>query len=153
MSLVPGQVNVVNLRNLNLTSASFSIQAIAQGSFSKVVFDNGQLESLADYARCGNNGPDYGPCGDLQTGATKTVWAQAIDGSGKSVGSQVSVTIQIVAGPPMPAPTNAPVPTPVSPPVTRAPLAPTAQHCGIPQVRFSVVHYVSTGYVGADSLL
>jgi hypothetical protein len=117
MQLVPNQVNVVSLAQLNMATADFTIDAQATGSFSKINFDNGHVEGGAPYARCGNTGPSYFTCTDLAAGTTTTVWAQAVDGSGLPVGNKVTATLQIPKPTAAPSSTRAPSRAPITSPL------------------------------------
>jgi hypothetical protein len=70
-------VNVVDLRFLALPDAKFSIDTLTALDSKLVVFSNGQCETAAPLAYCGNSGYMFNSCPNLVLGANITITATA----------------------------------------------------------------------------
>lgn len=159
MKLSSESINIVDLQALSLPFDAFNIDAKITTHAKSVVFSNGQYETAAPLAYCGNVGYSFKTCPDLVLGANITVTAVAFSkkyGSGVVVSTR-SVTLHIIKSDP-PAvsnkPTVAPIaskipttvastptppqpaPTPTVPPSKVPATVPPVKKCGIPRVRF-----------------
>ena len=132
MKLSSDSINIVDLQALSLPYAKFSIDAKIATDTKSVTFSNGQCETAAPLAYCGNVGYTFRPCPDLVLDANVTVTAVAFSekyGTGVVI-SQRSVTLHILKSSSVPTTSTIPAATPVATiaPVTSPQTAPTVSH-------------------------
>jgi hypothetical protein len=74
LTLTFGTANVIDLKALNVPTASFNLNAIrSSAAVQSVKFSNGVNEGGVPFAYCTNSGATYATCGDLVVGATLTM--------------------------------------------------------------------------------